>query len=202
MAPGRGIGGDRLSRNGAISQVELFALSAQMRRAAVSIPSNIAEGRSRDSTREFLYFLSVSRGSLAELETQLELAIRLDYTDSDLHAAKTQTELLGKKINRLQTSLRAKQPIANRQQPALRRRLGLRRQIARLATARRTHLPYGSHRKTACSPNARSGTAKSSFGRRARTPCPSASWMLKSPSTRIDPLLFTVIFVAAMHLRW
>src|SRR6202451_4556385 len=66
---------------------ELFALSSQMRRAAVSIPSNIAEGRARNSTREFLYFLSVSRGSLAELETQLELAIRLDYADSDLQTA-------------------------------------------------------------------------------------------------------------------
>jgi len=89
---------------------ELFALSSQMRRAAVSIPSNIAEGRSRDSTREFLHFLSISKGSLAELETQLELAIRLDYTGSELHAARTQTEVLGKKINRLQTSLRARLP--------------------------------------------------------------------------------------------
>jgi four helix bundle protein len=89
---------------------ELFALTSQMRRAAVSIPSNIAEGRTRSSTREFLYFLSVSKGSLAELETQLELAIRLDYTGSELHAARTQTEVLGKKLNRLQTSLRAKLP--------------------------------------------------------------------------------------------
>lgn len=89
---------------------ELFALSSQMRRAAVSIPSNIAEGRSRNSTREFLHFLSISKGSLAELETQLELAIRLDYTGSELHAARTQTEVLGKKINRLQTSLRARLP--------------------------------------------------------------------------------------------
>jgi four helix bundle protein len=94
---------------------ELFALTAQMRRAAVSIPSNIAEGRSRDSRREFLYFLSVSRGSLAELETQLELAIRLDYTDSDLHAARAQTDMLGKKLNRLQTSLRARLPTPNPQ---------------------------------------------------------------------------------------
>src|ERR1700691_3577747 len=62
---------------------ELFALTAQMRRAAVSIPSNIAEGRARDSTREFLRFLAISRGSLAELETQLELAIRVDYSDSE-----------------------------------------------------------------------------------------------------------------------
>ena len=101
---------------------ELFALSSQMRRAAVSIPANIAEGRSRDSTREFLRFLAVSRGSLAELDTQLELAIRLDYSDSELHAARTQTEVLGKKINRLQTSLRARLP--NPQSPVPSRKPG------------------------------------------------------------------------------
>jgi four helix bundle protein len=91
-------------------KAELFCLTAQMRRAAVSIPSNIAEGRARDTSREFLHFLSISRGSLAELETQLELAIRLDYTDSDLHAARTQSEVLGKKLNRLQSSIREKLP--------------------------------------------------------------------------------------------
>jgi four helix bundle protein len=89
---------------------ELFALSSQMRRAAVSIPSNIAEGRARDSRREFLHFLSISRGSLAELDTQLELAIRLDYADSDLHAARAQTDMLGKKLTRLHSSIRAKLP--------------------------------------------------------------------------------------------
>jgi four helix bundle protein len=87
---------------------ELFALSSQMRRAAVSIPSNIAEGRARDSTREFLHFLAISRGSLAELETQIELAIRLDYSDSDLNAARTQSDVLGKKLNRLQCSIRSR----------------------------------------------------------------------------------------------
>lgn len=89
---------------------EIYGLAAQMRRAAVSIPSNIAEGSARNSTREFLYFLTVSSGSLAELETQLELAIRLHYADSDLYAAMTQTELLGKKLNRLQASIRCKLP--------------------------------------------------------------------------------------------
>jgi four helix bundle protein len=89
---------------------ELFALTSQMRRAAVSIPSNIAEGRARDSSREFLHFLAISRGSLAELETQIELAIRLDYTDSELDAARFQSEVLGKKLNRLQCSIRDRLP--------------------------------------------------------------------------------------------
>ena len=82
-----------------------------MRRAAVSVPSNIAEGRARNPSREFLHFLSISRGSLAELETQLELAIRLDYADSDLQAAVAHSDVLGKKLNRLQSSIRDKLPI-------------------------------------------------------------------------------------------
>ena len=49
---------------------EQYALSDQMRRAAVSIPSNIAEGQSRNSTKEFIQFLSVAKGSNAELQTQ------------------------------------------------------------------------------------------------------------------------------------
>ena len=91
-------------------KAELFGLTSQMRRAAVSVPSNIAEGRARDSTREFLHFLAISRGSLAELDTQLELAIRLDYSDSELDAARFQSEVLGKKLNRLHSSIRSKLP--------------------------------------------------------------------------------------------
>lgn len=62
---------------------ENYALSDQIRRSAVSIPSNIAEGNSRDSTREYNYFLSVARGSIAELETQLFLTERIGYLESD-----------------------------------------------------------------------------------------------------------------------
>lgn len=58
---------------------ELYGLSSQMRRAAVSIPSNIAEGAGRKSKKEFYHFLYVALGSLAELETQLLIAKNLGY---------------------------------------------------------------------------------------------------------------------------
>lgn len=58
---------------------EVYGLTNQLRRAAVSIPSNIAEGHAREHTKEFLNFLSVTQGSLAELQTQVEIASRLGY---------------------------------------------------------------------------------------------------------------------------
>lgn len=61
---------------------EQFGLVNQMRRAAVSIPSNIAEGQSRQSAKEYLHFLSIARGSKAELSTQIEICIRLCYLDA------------------------------------------------------------------------------------------------------------------------
>lgn len=60
-------------------QQENYALASQMRRAAISVPSNIAEGAGRTGDREFLKFLSVARGSLSELETQLIIAKELSY---------------------------------------------------------------------------------------------------------------------------
>ena len=58
---------------------ETYALSDQMRRAVVSIPSNIAEGQGRDSTREYIYFLNIARGSCFELETQLRICMNIGY---------------------------------------------------------------------------------------------------------------------------
>ena len=58
---------------------EIYGLVSQMRRAAVSIASNIAEGAARNSAREFRQFLSIAQGSVAELETQLIIAQRLNY---------------------------------------------------------------------------------------------------------------------------
>ncbi len=64
-------------------KVEQYGLTQQMRRAAVSIPSNIAEGAGRDSKKEFKYFLSISLGSSFELETQLVLAKEFGFITSD-----------------------------------------------------------------------------------------------------------------------
>jgi len=60
---------------------EQFGLTSQIRRADVSIPSNIAEGAARQTKKEFLNFLHIAKGSLSELDTQLEIARRLEYLD-------------------------------------------------------------------------------------------------------------------------
>lgn len=64
---------------------ETYGLTNQLRRSAVSIPSNIAEGQGRLNTREFKQFLGVARGSNCELQTQLEIARRLGFGEPSLH---------------------------------------------------------------------------------------------------------------------
>ena len=81
---------------------EIYGLSSQMRRAAVSVPSNIAEGKGRYSQKEFVQFLYHARGSLLELETQLSIARDLDYIDRPLfESLESETEELGRILNGL-----------------------------------------------------------------------------------------------------
>lgn len=61
----------------------IYGLTNQMRRAAGSVPSNIAEGHAREHTKEFLNFISIGQGSLAELQTQIEIAKRLKYLSEE-----------------------------------------------------------------------------------------------------------------------
>jgi len=63
---------------------EKFGLTSQMRRSATSIASNVAEGAGRNTKKEFANFLHIAQGSLAELDTQLELATRLRYVDKNI----------------------------------------------------------------------------------------------------------------------
>jgi four helix bundle protein len=63
---------------------ELYGLASQLRRAAVSVPSNLAEGASRNSRGEFRQFIGNARGSLAEVETQVEIARELGYIPEDI----------------------------------------------------------------------------------------------------------------------
>jgi four helix bundle protein len=62
---------------------EIYGLTGQIRRAAVSIPSNVAEGAARKSKKEFLQFLRISQGSLSELDTQIEMAKRLGFLSEE-----------------------------------------------------------------------------------------------------------------------
>jgi four helix bundle protein len=88
---------------------ERFGLISQLRRAAVSIPANIAEGNARQSTKEYLNHLSIAVGSLAEVETFIDLVLRLHYLHPE--AVKGLTDLLGEErrmLRGLQRSLRTK----------------------------------------------------------------------------------------------
>ena len=79
---------------------ELYSLSDQMRRAAVSIPSNIAEGRNRSSSKDFLRFLYMARGSTAEIETQLYICVKLQYLkENDIEIALNLCGEIGKMLN-------------------------------------------------------------------------------------------------------
>ncbi len=97
----------RITEN--LPKTEQYGLSSQMRRAAVSVASNIAEGAARGTISLYLLSLNVARASLAELDTQLEICRRLDFVtaiDNDL--LKDQTEVIGKMLTNLSKALRNK----------------------------------------------------------------------------------------------
>ena len=79
---------------------EKYGLVSQLRRAAVSIPSNIAEGAARESIKEFCRFLYIALGSLAETETQLEIATKLKYT-SDIKAIEEKSVYIRRMVRKL-----------------------------------------------------------------------------------------------------
>ena len=97
---------------------EIHGLTSQIQRAAVSVPSNIAEGHARDSTKEFLRFVSIALGSLAELETQFLLIARLHYLDeNDMGATMLKIDETGKLARGLQKSLKRKISSTHNPQP-------------------------------------------------------------------------------------
>jgi|SRR5436190_23485838 len=93
---------------------EKFGITSQMRRAAVSIPSNIAEGQARRTTGDYVRFVSTAEGSLAELDTQLTISIELGYLDkiasAECFALMAETR---KMLNALRRSLLARSATAN-----------------------------------------------------------------------------------------
>ena len=88
---------------------EVYGLTSQVRRAAVSVPSNIAEGQGRDSTREFLHHLSIAYGSLMEVETQVLIAEDLGYLEKqEVMDFLERSAEMGRIVNGLMKSLRRK----------------------------------------------------------------------------------------------
>jgi len=85
---------------------EIYGLSAQTRRAAASVPANIAEGQGRRLGREFHQFLGNARGSLMELDTHLELALRVGYINEEQHIAiRSKLDEVGRILNGLMRSI-------------------------------------------------------------------------------------------------
>jgi four helix bundle protein len=85
---------------------EIYGLTSQIRRAVVSIPSNIAEGQGRDTSREFRHYLSIAYGSLCEVQTQIFIAPRLTYMkEEQVIRLLSMTDEVARLINGLSNSL-------------------------------------------------------------------------------------------------
>jgi four helix bundle protein len=88
---------------------EIYGLTSQMRRAVVSVPSNIAEGAARHSQKEFAHFLNIAGGSLSELDTQIEIAYNLNYICIEIRTEiDRKIDSITGKLARLITSVRKK----------------------------------------------------------------------------------------------
>ena len=96
------------SATNALPPHERYGLLAQMRRSAVSVASNIAEGAGRTGRAEYIRFLNIARGSLTELETQIFITSELQMIDSDLHLAEDVAEV-GRLLTTLIQKLREQQ---------------------------------------------------------------------------------------------
>ena len=89
---------------------EIYALSSQLKRASVSIPSNIAEGYGRNSTQSYIHFVSISRGSLFELETQLIIAQKLKFVKNEsllselMNQITEESKMINSFLNKLESS--------------------------------------------------------------------------------------------------
>ena len=94
----------RLTQN--FPKQETYGLMSQLRRAVISVPSNIAEGHTREHIKEYLHHLSMAQASLAEVETQVEIGVRLDYISRD-QLSKVLSEIsgLGKQLYALRNAL-------------------------------------------------------------------------------------------------
>lgn len=90
---------------------ELYALTSQIRRAAVSVPSNIAEGHAREHRKEYLHHLSMAQGSLAEVQTLLEIAGRLAYlSPQQLGEAQEHAAAVARQLHALRAALKRPAP--------------------------------------------------------------------------------------------
>jgi four helix bundle protein len=90
---------------------ESYGLTSQLRRAAVSIPANVAEGKGRRTTRSYLHFVDIAYGSLMELETLLEIASRLSYLPAEARQSlMSRAAEIGRMLNGLIASLERKLP--------------------------------------------------------------------------------------------
>ena len=99
----------------ALPESERFGLTSQLRRAAVSVPSVLAEGHARSSTREFMRYVSMSMGSLAEMETQLVIAGNLGFLEeSSIASVLGSCSEVGRMLRGLRKSLESRPDVQNR----------------------------------------------------------------------------------------